>query len=323
MQTYGSLVLGIIEHHPRSNLAGDVGLGLIKRYNTSAAPDTWEKGAEMWRSLADDYPDDPQILGNAGSYFTSDLLRTAKLEEGLDLLERASVLDPYNPRWEAKIVEVQPIVQRYAEANQQAQQDPRKPEPVASSLPPEELTETYLEHMQKTDYSSKEEAGKALQNLEEAYRLTEESKRPTLRVNGIHIMERMARAAFDAGEMEKAKSCATTLLESLDRDIEGWNYGNVIHDMNIILGRVALREGDIEAAKHHLVEAGRTPGSPQLESHGPELKLAQELLDQGERETVLQYLALCSMFWREDDGRLNRWTKALREGNTPDLDIAK
>ena len=31
------------------------------------------------------------------------------------------------------------------------------------------------------------------------------------------------------------------------------------------------------------------------------------------------YLGLCSRFWKMHEGRLDRWTKALREGETPDL----
>lgn len=53
-----------------------------------------------------------------------------------------------------------------------------------------------------------------------------------------------------------------------------WNYGNAIHDGHMVLGRVALRRGDIEAAKRELLEAGKTPESPQLNSLGPNRSLA-------------------------------------------------
>jgi len=38
-----------------------------------------------------------------------------------------------------------------------------------------------------------------------------------------------------------------------------------------------LKEGKVEDAKHYLLEAGKTPGSPQLNSFGPDMSLAEEL----------------------------------------------
>jgi hypothetical protein len=48
--------------------------------------------------------------------------------------------------------------------------------------------------------------------------------------------------------------------------------------------------GDIEEAKKQLLLAGKTPSSPQLNSFGPNMILAKELLDKGEKDTVLHYL---------------------------------
>ena len=59
-------------------------------------------------------------------------------------------------------------------------------------------------------------------------------------------------------------------------------------------------EGRIEDAKRYLIKAGRTPGSPQSDSFGPEFGLTQGLLERGERETVLEYFWLCSRFRRNN-----------------------
>ena len=40
------------------------------------------------------------------------------------------------------------------------------------------------------------------------------------------------------------------------------------------------------------------PGSPQLNSFGPIMSLAEELLEQGEPDTVLEFFAECRKFWK-------------------------
>ena len=102
--------------------------------------------------------------------------------------------------------------------------------------------------------------------------------------------------------------------------------------MNQLLGRVALREGRLDEAKRFLLAAGASPGSPQLDSFGPQPDLARELLARGERDVVLRYLELVGAFWARDKGAtplgahvaqanaatLERWKADIRAGRTPD-----
>jgi len=55
-------------------------------------------------------------------------------------------------------------------------------------------------------------------------------------------------------------------------------------------GRSALHGGHLEGARSCLLAAGHTPGSPQLNSFGPSMSFAREMLEAGEREPVLEYL---------------------------------
>jgi hypothetical protein len=114
----------------------------------------------------------------------------------------------------------------------------------------------------------------------------------------------LALAALEAGDTVLAKKhAAETLQKSADpkkTDPTNINYGNIIHDANQILGRVALRDGKLADAKAYLLKSGATPGSAQLNSFGPQMPLARELLEKGEKETVLQYLDLVSNFWATD-----------------------
>ena len=123
----------------------------------------------------------------------------------------------------------------------------------------------------------------------------------------------------DAGALEKAKRFGNELL-SIARDYkDDWNYGNALHKGNLILGRVALREGDPETAKYYLLCAGKTPGSPQLESFGPNMTLAKELLETGDAEAVLEYIKLCRSFWSMGFRRLTRWEEMVRIGRIPNF----
>jgi len=98
-----------------------------------------------------------------------------------------------------------------------------------------------------------------------------------------------------------------------------WNYGNAVHKANLALGRLALREDDLVAARRLLLEAGRTPGSPQLNSFGPNMLLAKELFARGERDVLLEYFALCGRFWKSHEDELTRWSEDVRQNIEPDF----
>ena len=84
------------------------------------------------------------------------------------------------------------------------------------------------------------------------------------------------------------------------------------------MGRVSLSKGDVKQADQYLLASAKTPGSPQLDSFGPNMTLAKELLDKGESESVLQYLELCRKFWEGEQQGLDEWRQAIRNGKTPD-----
>jgi len=129
----------------------------------------------------------------------------------------------------------------------------------------------------------------------------------------------LAKVAFEAGKMEKATAYAEQLLQMAPQFPDGWNYGNAIYYGHFVLGRVALERGDIGEAASQLMGAGATPGSPQLNSFGPNVTLARDLLAQGQAEPVLQYLQECRSFWKHDRGKLDQWIAAVVNGATPDF----
>ena len=75
----------------------------------------------------------------------------------------------------------------------------------------------------------------------------------------------------------------------------------------------------MDDAKRHLLEAGKSPGSPQMDSFGPNMSLAKDLIEKGERDVVVEYFGLCRTFWKMDRGRLDEWTQTVKAGKTPNF----
>jgi hypothetical protein len=99
-----------------------------------------------------------------------------------------------------------------------------------------------------------------------------------------------------------------------------WNYGNAIHDANRYLGLASLRAGNVDEAANFLVLASKSIGSPQLDTFGPELDLADALLKRGKIQVVTEYLQGIHRFWGMDNGQVDRWIAAIQLGEKPELD---
>ncbi len=128
-----------------------------------------------------------------------------------------------------------------------------------------------------------------------------------------------ARQQLSVGHLEPARTPANELLTLAERTPHGWNYGNAIHQGHLILGHVALIKGDVERAGAELLAAARTPGSPQLNTFGPNCALARDLLTAGQIEPVLEFLEACGTFWTMDFGRRSKWMTQIREKQVPDF----
>lgn len=128
-----------------------------------------------------------------------------------------------------------------------------------------------------------------------------------------------ADASFDLGNMEEAKKYANLLLALSKNYPEDFYYGNAIFYANHFLGRIALHNNDIELAKEYLLKAGNTPGSPQLDSFGPNMSLPKELLECGQEEVVLSFFELCRKFWKMDNGQLDYWAAVVKSGGKPNF----
>ncbi len=153
----------------------------------------------------------------------------------------------------------------------------------------------------------------ALESFERARDLESNGSRHAELVN-------VAKAAYLAGLHERAASTARQVLAECGQYESEWFHGNSVHHANIVLGQVALANGDLEEAARRLEAAGKTPGSPQLNSFGPDLTLARALLAVGRAESVATYLQECSRFWRTRRPLLDDWIAQIRAGEECALD---
>lgn len=134
-----------------------------------------------------------------------------------------------------------------------------------------------------------------------------------------YALNQAAKESFVAGNAEDAKKYAQELMTLLPKFSGDWNYGNAVQDANLVLGRIAVKDGRVDEAKQYLLAAGNSPGSPQMNSFGPNVSLAKDLLEKGERDVVIQYLELCRKFWKMHGGSLDQWIQEIKDGKVPDF----
>lgn len=155
----------------------------------------------------------------------------------------------------------------------------------------------------------------------------------TNEVERFYALGRAAKNALQDGKVKEAETLAHELAQLAPKYKNNWNYGNGIADANQVLGRIALSKGDVAQAKKHLLASANSHGSPQLNSFGPDFRLARDLAGKGERETVIAFLDAVAKFWANPNERtevnskriasehlkqLESWKQQLRAGKMPD-----
>jgi hypothetical protein len=118
-------------------------------------------------------------------------------------------------------------------------------------------------------------------------------------------------------ELPSQKSLARIATAEVLREGPDGVRGDDLNKAHNFVGRVALRKGDLKKAKQELLAAGNVAGDGTPTSFGPNMALAKELLEKGEREVVLQYFELREKFWLYGSRQLAAWRLAVQRGQTP------
>lgn len=155
-------------------------------------------------------------------------------------------------------------------------------------------------------------------NLPESTKAEIELNNADSEIHRFYALNDAAKTSFNAKKYEKAKKYATELSMLAEKYPNNWNYGNAVYDAHVVLGRLALLEKDIEKAKKELFLAVKTPGSPQLDSFGPNMMLARDLIEKGQTESVIHFLIECKRFWY-DHQKVDEWIKVIESGKMPDF----
>ncbi|MCB0686986.1 MAG: hypothetical protein KDC53_10685 [Saprospiraceae bacterium] len=136
-----------------------------------------------------------------------------------------------------------------------------------------------------------------------------------------HQIGSLLQVEYEAKNWIEVEKLAKEYLDLAEEHRSDWNYGNAIHHANLVLGKIALEHKDLEKAKDYFLKAGKSKGSPQLGSFGPNMSLARDLLEIGEQEVVLEYLDLVKRFWNPLFAflKIRKWKAMIKKGQVPDF----
>lgn len=284
---HAELVYWIIEHHPTSSICRNA-------YASIPVPGAaFAKGRDKWMRQVEVNPDNATILGHAAQYLL--IYDRRKAEE---LLLKTRSLEPEQRTWNKQLSLLYSLDARVGEGE-------AKRAAAAKALQYGELAlHANLDPIEEIIVAKATQEGEA--NAPEV-------------MNQIHRLwdlPQLARMAMDAGEHEWARNYAH---EILNQDIESPAYSNYedhYHLAKTILGRLALQSGDINQAKQYLQESAECGFC----AFGPDLSLANELLNQGERDAVREYLKTCLEQWPSGTEDVSQWIAELDAERIPKLE---
>ena len=135
----------------------------------------------------------------------------------------------------------------------------------------------------------------------------------------LRLLPWVAECTFEDGDLEHASEMALEALALAQRIEVESDQGIPVHIANIVLGRLALLEGDKTSAIAHLHAATQVPIPAQPDWFTPDFNLARTLLEIGEREQVHQYLEECKPIWKQGLPCLQQWQEQITLRQIPNF----
>lgn len=339
-------ILWLIEHHPE---APDLGtyLGMIESSGPNADPEGRAQAERLWREQAAKPGASGSVLANAAWFFKlsdRDYARSlvnrapedpaaARMRGILDVLDWAGAIAMERMDSIARIdaARAKPAAIKEIDSSENAallggagefliHQGPAI-RSVVDMAEAADIAERWLTKAHQLDPANKGWAASLAEVYQRQAMATADPRwKAQLLLKSLDLSNNvqrprflvaLAEAEFQAGDDKSAERDANALLELKDPA--------AIFNGHTILGRIAADRGDLEAAKKHLLDSARMEGSPVLASFGPKMTLAQDLLDRGERDVVVEFLELCRAFWKYDRGFIDHFQPIIKNGGKPDL----
>ena len=119
-------------------------------------------------------------------------------------------------------------------------------------------------------------------------------------------------AEFDAGDDAAAERDAKSLLD-------GAKTPNLYNVAQTVLGRIAAANGNLNEAKSRLTASITMPDSIKNAAFQPNMTLAQDLYDAGQKDAVIQFLEAARNVWKFDRGRIDRMISFVKKAPSADL----
>ena len=127
------------------------------------------------------------------------------------------------------------------------------------------------------------------------------------------ILTNLIAAEFDAGDDQAAERDAGQVLASAPKNANAYNAAQTI------LGRIAASKGDLNEAKARLIASITMPASLKNANFEPNMTLAQDLYDAGQKDAVLEFLEASRIVWKGERGRIDRMISFVKKAPSVDL----
>jgi hypothetical protein len=177
----------------------------------------------------------------------------------------------------------------------------RSEESAAENLDPEQRKEHYLYPL-----TYLQEAAYCLQPTAP----DQQGNDPLLALSYRFLVDSSAHAALEAGALIMAKGISQGIVNAHIGDDSAVRLQHTT-----ILGRIALRQNDLESAKRHLLDSVPKSSSTGESFYMPTFALARELLEKEQKEIVIKYLELIAPLWKNP--KIPKWKEEIRSGKIP------
>jgi beta-lactamase regulating signal transducer with metallopeptidase domain len=119
-------------------------------------------------------------------------------------------------------------------------------------------------------------------------------------------------------EWDHARKYAQDLLQLAPKFRDKPNYGVAVYMGNIVLGTLALRDGNKKAAVDYLLAASHAPAAEDLDAYIPHhMRLTGYLLKYGERDSVIEFLERIAQVSIVSKSELLEAASQIRKGLQP------